>query len=299
MVTGGVSWQLHGIGTAMNDPGLEASCGDTHSEKCYEKVLVCEDETHSHTEECYQQCLICGMEEAPPGSDVLTETQQQWESTLPETLSGVWREDTAAVARSQLGYTESAAQFTAAEDGLEHCGYTRYGAWYGNPWGEWNTMFVYFCLHYGGVPEEIIPYGSGCWAWSLKLEEKGLLAKPGDVLPQQGDILLYDDDLDGKADRSGIVKEIADENGTETIFTIEGNVNGQVAECGRPADNEHIIGYLLLEQEDLPETLPEAEEDPQIRFTGFSESGVAVIVSAPEGALRCSSLDRPCCYTRR
>lgn len=284
MVTGGVSWQLHGIGTAMNDPGLEAFCGHTHSEECYEKVLVCPDETHSHTEECYDRRLICGMEEAPPGSNVLTETQQQWESTLPETLSGVWREDTAAVARSQLGYRDSAAQFTAAEDGLEHCGYTRYGAWYGNPWGEWNTMFVYFCLHYGGVPEEIIPYGSGCWAWSLKLEEKGLLAKPGDVLPQQGDILLYDDDLDGKADHSGIVKEIADENGTETIFTIEGNVNGQVAECGRPADDESIIGYLLLEQEDLSETLPEAEEDPVIRFSGFSESGVAVNVSAPEGA---------------
>ena len=133
MVTGGVSWQLRSTGTAMNDIGLENARGHTPDEEFTEETLT-------------------GGEEAPPGSDLIMETPQQWEETLPDTLSGVWREDTNAVARSQLGYRESAAQLTAAEDGTEHFGYTRYGAWYGNPWGEWNTMFVYFCLHYAGKP---------------------------------------------------------------------------------------------------------------------------------------------------
>ena len=35
--------------------GMEESEGHTHTEKCYEKVLVCGKESHIHSEECYRQ----------------------------------------------------------------------------------------------------------------------------------------------------------------------------------------------------------------------------------------------------
>ncbi len=65
-VTSGVSWALHGVGMTMAN---EAECGieeHTHTDECYEKVLVCtleEDEAHTHTDACYEMQLICGKDE--------------------------------------------------------------------------------------------------------------------------------------------------------------------------------------------------------------------------------------------
>lgn len=53
------------------------------------------------------------------------------------------------IAQRQLGYTESAKNFTVdkalGETLAQAHHYTRYGDWYGNPYGNWNVMFVAFC----------------------------------------------------------------------------------------------------------------------------------------------------------
>jgi len=65
-VSTGVLWELRDIGiTMVNEPicGMEEH---THTEECYEDVLVCgleENEEHTHTPECFQSSLICGKEE--------------------------------------------------------------------------------------------------------------------------------------------------------------------------------------------------------------------------------------------
>lgn len=122
-----------------------ASCFDQVEEPLDTTVLTCtlpEDENHTHTERCYGQWeLTCGMEEhthtlacyANPEADV--ETAENWEQTFASAIgSGDWRKDAAAIAKTQLGYTESKENYIVAEDGETVKGYTRYGAWFGQPY---------------------------------------------------------------------------------------------------------------------------------------------------------------------
>ena len=239
-VSTGVFWQLRGIGTAMTDETPSLNGTDT-----------------------------AAALSAPGGS--LCETNEIWESTLPE-LTDTLAENAALIAASQLGYTENEQNYTLGDDGCTHKNYSRYGAWFGNPYGDWNNMFTCFCLHYAGVKEADIPFGSGCWAWSLKLNEKGVLSPLNIGSPKRGDVLLFDTDLDGKADRSGIISDVA-----ETCFiTIEGQVDGAVAECRHSPDDEHIIGYVPVET-------PENENVSLIEFSAESESGIKVAASAELG----------------
>ncbi|MCD8022017.1 MAG: hypothetical protein LUF30_03255, partial [Lachnospiraceae bacterium] len=131
--------------------GLEESEGHTHTVACYEteQVLICdleeaEAETgHVHTDACYEEQLVCGLEEHTHTVECLidetadVETASDWEATIPTTLSGTWAEDLVAVAKSQIGYTESTANFKLDEDGETRKGDTRVGAWAGNSNGDW------------------------------------------------------------------------------------------------------------------------------------------------------------------
>ena len=91
---------------------------------------------HQHSAQCYSD----------PDADV--ETRQFWESTMKNVeLTEDWNANVVAIAESQLGYTESTRNYTVWEDESRH-GYTRYGAWYGVPHGDWCAMFASFCLEY-------------------------------------------------------------------------------------------------------------------------------------------------------
>ena len=126
----------------------------THSEACTapepeepeepEEPVFCGKESHTHGESCRDEQgeLTCTLEEhthslacyADPTADV--ETAEIWEQTFGDvTLTGDWRLDALAIARSQLGYAESTKNYAVAEDGQTPMGYTRYGAWKGDPYG--------------------------------------------------------------------------------------------------------------------------------------------------------------------
>ena len=242
-VSTGVFWQLRGIGTAMTDNTLNNE-SDTAAALSAHDTSLCE-------------------------------TDKVWESTLPE-LTDELAENAALIAASQLGYTENTQNYIVGEDGCTHKNYSRYGAWFGNPYGDWNTMFTCFCLYYAGVKETDIPFSSGCWAWSMKLSEKGVLSPFNKGSPKRGDVLLFDTDLDGKADRSGIISEISSDTEETCIITIEGQVGGTVAECSCSPDDEHIIGYVPVET-------PEKENVSLIEYSAESESGIKVFASAEQG----------------
>ncbi|MCD7711581.1 MAG: hypothetical protein LUJ25_02395, partial [Firmicutes bacterium] len=226
IVTCGVFWQLRSTGIALTN---ETYCGLTehqHSEDCYEKTLICgleEDENHTHTDDCYETQLVCGLEAHTHTmacmSDVTAdvETADDWEATLPE-LTGVWADDVVAIAESQLGYTESTANFTLAEDEETRLGYTRYGAWAGNEYGEWDAMFASFCLSYAGISTDDFPESTGAYAWVVKLQEADLYADAAEYAPAAGDIVFFDTDSDGRADSVGIISDIDDANNTLTVI---------------------------------------------------------------------------------
>lgn len=65
-VSSGVLWGLHDTGITMVNEELCGIAEHTHTDECYEDVLICgleENEEHTHTAECYERRLVCGYEE--------------------------------------------------------------------------------------------------------------------------------------------------------------------------------------------------------------------------------------------
>ena len=164
---------------------------------------VIEAPIHYHTDDCYEEVLTCGLEEhhhtvnclADPLADV--EDESEWLAKTNTTLSGLWTEDLLTVAQSQLGYEQSEKNFELdADDGVTIRHYTRYGEWYGNPYGEWDVMFLSYCLNYAGIPQSAIPQRAGVLALRSDLRGAGYLMDPQSIpAAQQDAIALCDEGL--------------------------------------------------------------------------------------------------------
>lgn len=299
-----VFWQLHATGIAMTN---ETDCGmeeHTHTEDCYINVLVCgqeESETRTHTEDCYLPQLVCGMEEHTHTIECIidttadVETAADWEATLPD-LTGVYADDVVAVAESQLGYTESTRNYTLGEDGTTHKGYTRYGEWAENIYGDWDAMFASFCLNYARIDTETFPESSGAYAWIVKLEESGLYATAGDYTPVVGDLIFLDTNDDIEADCVGIVTAIDEE--TNTLTVIEGDyvetedATDAVCQVEYAADDLTIVGYGILptESTETEEEETETAEESVEEETASTEAETEATTSETEVVLQNGSV---------
>lgn len=252
-------------------------CGQeehTHSEACKpEETVFCGKDAHTHGEACRNENgeLVCGTEEhthslacyADPGADV--ETAELWERTFAGvTLTGNWRQDTLAIAETQLGYTESTKNYVVAEDGETVKGYTRYGAWCGEPYGDWNVMFLTFCLHYAGV--EGVDRDCGGWdtSWADAFEPAQ------SHTPAVGDLVLFDRDGDGTADRAGLVAQITDSG----FAAMEGDAEDAVRLLTYGADDPGILGYI---------NLPEGPKE--FTLTAQTETGITVTITGESVSL--------------
>lgn len=227
----------------------------THSQDCYttEKKLICGKEeskpvkAHHHTDDCYKKELVCGLKEhthtascySDESADI--ENKSDWEATIP-TLSGNWAEDVVSIAQSQLGYEESTANFKLADDGETRKGYTRYGAWYGNKYGDWSAMFASFCLNYAEIPSKTVPVNSGSIAWITKLKQQKLYKAAANYNPTAGDLVFLDTDSDGRADHVGIITKTK----TASFTAVVGDSNDAVEENTYKRSSDAIIGYCAL-----------------------------------------------------
>ncbi len=258
----------------------ELVCGQeehTHSEACtqneQEETVFCGKDAHTHGEACRDENgeLVCGTEEhthslacyADPGADV--ETAELWEQTFAGvTLTGNWRQDTLAIAETQLGYAESTKNYLVAEDGETVKGYTRYGAWCGEPYGDWNVMFLTFCLHYAGV--EGVDRDCGGWvtSWADAFEPAQ------SHTPAVGDLVLFDRDGDGTADRAGLVAQITDSG----FAAMEGDAEDAVRLLTYGADDPGILGYI---------NLPEGPKE--FTLTAQTENGITVTITGESASL--------------
>ena len=258
----------------------ELVCGQeehTHSEACtqneQEETVFCGKDAHTHGEACRDENgeLVCGTEEhthslacyADPGADV--ETAELWEQTFAGvTLTGNWRKDTLAIAETQLGYAESTKNYVVAEDGETVKGYTRYGAWCEEPYGDWNVMFLTFCLHYAGV--EGVDRDCGGWvtSWADAFEPAQ------SHTPAVGDLVLFDRDGDGTADRAGLVAQITDSG----FAAMEGDAEDAVRLLTYGADDPGILGYI---------NLPEGPKE--FTLTAQTENGITVTITGESASL--------------
>ena len=258
----------------------ELVCGQeehTHSEACtqneQEETVFCGKDAHTHREACRDENgeLVCGTEEhthslacyADPNADV--ETAELWEQTFAGvTLTGNWRQDTLAIAETQLGYAESTKNYVVAEDGETVKGYTRYGAWCEEPYGDWNVMFLTFCLHYAGV--EGVDRDCGGWvtSWADAFEPAQ------SHTPAVGDLVLFDRDGDGTADRAGLVAQITDSG----FAAMEGDAEDAVGLLTYGADDPGILGYI---------NLPEGPKE--FTLTAQTENGITVTITGESASL--------------
>lgn len=260
----------------------ELVCGQeehTHSEACTavesEEPVFCGKDAHTHGEACRDENgeLVCGTEKhthslacyADPGADV--ETAELWEQTFAGvTLTGNWRQDTLAIAETQLGYAESTKNYVVAEDGETVKGYTRYGAWCGEPYGDWNVMFLTFCLHYAGV--EGVPPDRDCGGWVTSWADAFEPAQSH--TPAVGDLVLFDRDGDGTADRAGLVAQITDSG----FAAMEGDAEDAVRLLTYGADDPGILGYI---------NLPEGAKE--FTLTAQTETGITVTITGESASL--------------
>jgi LPXTG-motif cell wall-anchored protein len=245
--------------------GQEESEGHTHTEACYQEapVLVCTEPTdtvtegHVHTDACYEKTLICQKEEHAHSLQCYSdpdavETPEEWEQGLPAG-TGDAAKDLAAVAQSQLGYAESTVNYLVGADGETVHGYTRYGAWHGQPYAaDWSALFASFCLHYANVPETAFPRGDSCESWMTELQAMERYQPSDSYSHKPGDVAFLDLDADGAADHAGIVLE-------EDAAAV-GDVDGEVAET--PLDT--ALGYGVLPT-DAPKKAPAARSGGDVR----------------------------------
>ena len=291
--------------------GLEESDGHQHTDECYawEQVLTCGQEESEgqlvltcNLEEgevttTISNTPVCGLEEhthtlacySDPAADV--ETAQIWERAIKNVeLTGDWREDVIAIAKTQLGYQESAKNYIVLEDGETIKGYTRYGAWYGDPYGDWCAMFASFVLNYAEV--EGIPLDANCQHWieTLSKEENGLYRPADEYLPQPGDLVFFDFDIEDEAptaDHVGLVVEIMNDEDENPIKlkTIEGDSSDKVQYVTYELDDPAILGYGQLPEQEPEDEEPIEEPAEQFVLTAESEDGIAVTVTGDPESL--------------
>ena len=256
-----------------------------HTDACYTEELVCTIPEHHHTVECL----------ADTQADV--ETAEEWQAAANVALNGNWAEDLLTVAKSQLDYQQSDKNFKLdVEDQQVLRGYSRYGAWYGNPYGAWDVMFLSYCLHFAGVPQTVVPQRAGVMALHSDLrgsqwltDADGSTARPGDIViyntltteqvavdeSSYGIALLdLDEDPDTAAQLTasepqvdnrtvttetvGVVSAVDPDAGTLTV--ISGNVDGKVAEV--LAAMSDVTSVISVTGAYAAETTAVAPEDP-------------------------------------
>lgn len=158
---------------------------------------VTETPVHHHTDACYEEVLVCGLPEHHHTVNCLsdpldgTQDEDEWLDKTGTALTGMWNEDLLTVAQGQLGYEQSEKNFKLdTDDGETLRYYTRYGQWYGNPYGEWDVMFLSYCLNYANIPQSAIPQRASTLALRSELRSTGYLLDP------DSDIAAYEMDAD-------------------------------------------------------------------------------------------------------
>ena len=224
------SLKLTGIGIAG-----EAFCGKAehvHSEEC---ASPCPQEEHIHIESCYSNIY----------ADL--ETVADWKKAFADMALGpTSNANLVLVAQSQMGYQESTLNFQVDEYGIRR-GITRYGQWYGNPYGDWSAMFACFCLNYAGAQN--VPMNAGPEAMRLAWEKANLYAAAGNATPEIGNLLFL---CKGEVGTQGCnAIGIITAYDANSITVIEGDVNGTVALQTYSRGSPLILGYGLVPESDV------------------------------------------------
>ena len=246
-----------------------------HTDACYEEVLTCPLPEHHHTVACLSDT----------SADL--ETPEEWQAANAEAvMTGNWDEDLLSVAKTQLGYEQSEKNFEIdPADGVTLHYYSRYGQSYGNPYGEWDVMFLSYCLKYAGIPQSAIPQEASVLALRSSMSDMDWLLDGEDgSAANVGDIVIYnkyvtrtvavDSSADGAADDldDQFSMDAEGENGAELETSGASALDAAPAAEDAPAADSVITP-------DLPDTAnPEQPAAKPVDSTGTSASGADTLI---------------------
>lgn len=246
-----------------------------HTDACYEEVLTCPLPEHHHTVACLSDT----------SADV--ETPEEWQAANDKAvMTGNWDEDLLSVAKTQLGYEQSEKNFEIdPADGVTLRYYSRYGQSYGNPYGEWDVMFLSYCLKYAGIPQSAIPQEASVLSLRSSMSDMDWLLDGEDgSAANVGDIVIYnkyvtrtvavDSSADGAADGldDQFSMDAEGENGAEL------EESGAAALDTAPAAEDAPAADSVITP-DLPDTAnPEQPAAKPADSTGTSASGADTLI---------------------
>ena len=246
-----------------------------HTDACYEEVLTCPLPEHHHTVACLSDT----------SADV--ETPEEWQAANDKAvMTGNWDEDLLSVAKTQLGYEQSEKNFEIdPADGVTLRYYSRYGQSYGNPYGEWDVMFLSYCLKYAGIPQSAIPQEASVLSLRSSMSDMDWLLDGEDgSAANVGDIVIYnkyvtrtvavDSSADGAADDldDQFSMDAEGENGAEL------ETSGAAALDTAPAAEDAPAADSVITP-DLPDTAnPEQPAAKPVDSTGTSASGADTLI---------------------
>ena len=246
-----------------------------HTDACYEEVLTCPLPEHHHTVACLSDT----------SADL--ETPEEWQAANAEAvMTGNWDEDLLSVAKTQLGYEQSEKNFEIdPADGVTLRYYSRYGQSYGNPYGEWDVMFLSYCLKYAGIPQSAIPQEASVLALRSSMSDMDwLLDGEGGSAVNVGDIVIYNKyvtrtvAVDSSAD--GAADDLDDQFSMDTDFEngAELETSGASALDAAPAAEDTPAADSVITP-DLPDTAnPEQPAAKPVDSTGTSASGTDTLI---------------------
>lgn len=246
-----------------------------HTDACYEEVLTCPLPEHHHTVACLSDT----------SADV--ETPEEWQAANAEAvMTGNWDEDLLSVAKTQLGYEQSEKNFEIdPADGVTLRYYSRYGQSYGNPYGEWDVMFLSYCLKYAEIPQSAIPQEASVLALRSSMSDMDWLLDGEDgSAANVGDIVIYNKyvtrtvAVDSSAD--GAADDLDDQFSMDTDFEngAELETSGASALDAAPAAEDAPAADSVITP-DLPDTAnPEQPAAKPADSTGTSASGADTLI---------------------
>lgn len=246
-----------------------------HTDACYEEVLTCPLPEHHHTVACLSDT----------SADV--ETPEEWQAANAEAvMTGNWDEDLLSVAKTQLGYEQSEKNFEIdPADGVTLRYYSRYGQSYGNPYGEWDVMFLSYCLKYAGIPQSAIPQEASVLSLRSSMSDMDWLLDGEDgSAANVGDIVIYNKyvtrtvAVDSSAD--GAADDLDDQFSMDTDFEngAELEESGATALDTAPAAEDAPAADSVITP-DLPDTAnPEQPAAKPADSTGTSASGADTLI---------------------
>ena len=262
-----------------------------HTDACYEEVLTCPLPEHHHTVACLSDTTA-------------TETPEEWQaSTADFESTGNWDEDLLGVARTQLGYEQSEKNFEIdPADGVTLRYYTRYGDSYNNPYGEWDVMFLSYCLKYAEIPQSAIPQEASVLALRSAMAGMDWLLDGEDgSAADVGDIVIYNKYVTRTVAVDSSADSAADD--LDDLFSVdaEGENGAEPEDSGTAAEDTTALDTPDIP--DLPDTIdPEqpavlsvasTAAEPQVDTVTDAESveTVGIVSEADEDTLTVISGD--------